>query len=106
VKVRLKAVQRQSCMISSFFLRKPRRFKDARAAVRTGLGLLGSIGTRAMWGTGDILLIVCFHRVMQCTEIEKRRHRLWMGRTKEFWRSRECAEAPLSGFAAGGQKLS
>ena len=72
VKVRLHAEQRQSCTISSFFLRVPRRVRLWPPQYGRASGCLaGQWNAGDARDGGDILLIVCAHRIMQLTEIEK-----------------------------------
>src|SRR5438477_7386329 len=80
VKTRLQDAQRHSCAISSFFLRVPWRVRLCPPQCGQASGTLEVIGTRAMRGMGDILLIVCAHRTMVLTEIERRAHGNWTTR--------------------------
>jgi hypothetical protein len=45
-----------------------------------------------MRGMGDILLIVCGHRTMHLTEIERRVHADWMARTSRILLVLGCEE--------------
>src|SRR5260221_560311 len=113
VKVRLQDEQRQSCTISSFFLRVPRRVRLRPPQWGQASGTLEVSGTRAMRGMGSILLIVCAQRTMHLTEIERRVHANWMVRTSRILLVPACAgrqvephlHRPLLGSCEGNRRL-
>ena len=78
VKTRLQAEAARELHDLEFFLRVPRRVRLRPPQWGRDSGCLLVSGTRAMRGMGgDILLIVCVHRIMRCTEIEKGAHAFW-----------------------------
>ena len=98
MKVRLQDAQRHNCTISSFFFRVPRRVGLWPPQCGQASGSLELSGTRAMRGMDDILLIVCAHRIMQRTEIEKPAHADSMRDGSRIWKRRGARECEVEGL--------
>ena len=94
MKTRLHEEQRQSCTISSFFLRVPRRVSESAAAVRAGVGLLGRERDAGDARNCDHMLVCgMLYPTMMLTKIENagERESTHFGNVARAFSARRCS---------------